>query len=144
MNKLGPIIIIEDDGDDIAIFQEAYDKLNYENELVFFESAHKAYNFLNDTDIIPFLIISDINMPMMDGFELRDKIRSNAELKLKTIPYLFFTTASNEKAVVQAYNLSVQGFFTKPETIQELGEIIDSIMHYWKKCVSPNSFKYSF
>ena len=138
MNRNGPVIIIEDDADDQEVLVEVFKKLDYSNKVIFFLDSQEALDFLNRTDITPFLILSDINMPRLDGFALRSKIYTDAQLKLKCIPYLFFSTASTQKAVVGAYSLSVQGFFIKQNTMAELEKTIRVIMEYWKRCVAPN------
>jgi CheY-like chemotaxis protein len=140
MNKNGPVIIIEDDADDQFLLDEVFKKLNYVNEIIYFSDPEEALTFLNRTDIVPFLIISDINMPKLDGFELRNKIHTDAQLQIKCIPYLFFSTGLNQKAVIDAYSLSVQGFFVKQDSIQELEKTISAIMDYWKRCAAPNNF----
>lgn len=141
MNTDGPVIIIEDDIDDKEILEEIFKKLNYSNKIIFFTDGEKALEFLNKTDIIPFLILSDINMPKLDGFALRNKIRTDAALDIKCIPYLFISTASTQKAVIDAYSLSVQGFFIKQNKVAEIEKTISIIMQYWKRCVAPNNFK---
>ena len=140
MNRNGPIIIIEDDEDDQIILKESFVNLEYTNELFFFSSGHEALAFLDTSNIIPFLILSDINLPKLDGFALRDKIKMDSKLQLRCIPYLFFSTALNQDAVVKAYSLSVQGFFKKQASVVELEKTITVIMEYWKRCASPNNF----
>lgn len=140
MNSKGPVIIIEDDLDDKELLEDVFQKLNYPNELLFFSDGQTALDFLNTSHVIPFLILSDINMPRLDGFALRDKIKTDAALQLKCIPYLFFSTASSQKHVIEAYSLSVQGFFIKQDSMAELEKTITVIMEYWKRCVAPNSF----
>jgi CheY-like chemotaxis protein len=140
MNSNGPVVIIEDDIDDKDILEEVFQKLEYPNQLLFFADGQAALDFLNSSDVIPFIILSDINMPKLDGFALRDKIKMDAKLQMKCIPYLFFSTASSQKAVVDAYSLSVQGFFIKQSSMTELGKTITVIMEYWKRCVAPKHF----
>src|SRR5687768_3477408 len=113
MNKNGPVVIIEDDADDQEILKEIFIKLDYPNEVLFFFDGQEALDYLQKTDRLPFLILSDINMPRLDGFALRSKIKTDADLQLKCIPYLFFSTALNQQAVIDAYSMSVQGFFVK-------------------------------
>jgi CheY-like chemotaxis protein len=137
---MGPILIIEDDEDDQEFFKIAFENLDYSNELIFFPDGHSALDFLNASDITPFIILSDINLPKLDGFALRDKVRMDAKLQLKCIPYLFFSTSLNLDAVVRAYSLSAQGFFTKQESLRELEKSITVIIEYWKRCVAPNNF----
>ncbi|HEU4903231.1 MAG TPA: response regulator [Flavisolibacter sp.] len=141
MNREGPVVIIEDDIDDKEMLADVFKNLGYTNTLLFFEDGQTALDFLNASDVIPFIILSDINMPKLDGFALRDKIKMDADLQLKCIPYLFFSTASSQKAVVDAYSLSVQGFFIKQNSMAELEKTITVIMEYWKRCVAPKNFQ---
>ena len=140
MNKNGPVIIIEDDADDQEILREIFQKLKYPNELIFFFDGHEALKYLNKPTTLPFIILSDINMPKLSGFELRNKLKMDADLAVKCIPYLFFSTALNQKAVIDAYSISVQGFFVKQSSMSELEKTITVIMEYWKRCAAPNNF----
>jgi CheY-like chemotaxis protein len=140
MNKNGPIIVIEDDVDDRDALQEVFQNLNYPNEVIYFPDGEAALKFLHESTKLPFIILSDINMPKLDGFELRKKLKTDSELHLKCIPYLFFSTALNQKAVIDAYSLSVQGFFVKQTSMAELQETIKVIIEYWKRCAAPNNF----
>lgn len=141
LNKNGPIIIIEDDADDQELLTEIFRKLNYQNETRFFFDGQEALDYINASADPPFLILSDINMPKLDGFELREKLRADSILASKCIPYLFFSTAANQKAVIKAYSQSVQGFFVKQSSINELEKTISAIMEYWRRCAAPNDFQ---
>lgn len=141
MNKEGPIIIIEDDQDDQMLLELVFQKLAYANKVIYFLDGQAALDYLNNTDDIPFLILSDINMPKLDGFALREKLHNDARLKLKCIPYLFFSTAVDQQAVIDAYSLSVQGFFIKQVSMAALEDTISTIIHYWRLCAAPNDFK---
>jgi len=74
MNRKGPVIIIEDDQDDKELLEEVFKKLNYPNQLLFFKDGEEALIFLNEMSVVPFLILSDINLPRLDGFALREKL----------------------------------------------------------------------
>ncbi|MBP9097107.1 MAG: response regulator [Ignavibacteria bacterium] len=141
MNKGGPIIIIEDDLDDQDILTEIFHELDYKNEIIFFKEGEKALEYLSDTTIEPFIIFSDINMPRLNGMELRAKVVENEDLRIKSIPYLFFTTSAEQQYVIDAYSKSIQGFFVKPKAYNEIKETIKTIVEYWQKCVSPNYVK---
>jgi len=141
MNKSGPIVVIEDDADDKEILKEIFTALDFKNEIIFFADGEKALDYLTNTDIEPFLILSDINMPKLNGIELREKIHTNEDLRLKCIPYLFFTTTAEQKHVVDAYSKSVQGFFIKPHTFEKLKRSIKIIVEYWQECESPHYIK---
>ena len=141
MNKRGPIIIIEDDIDDQAILFDIFKELHYNNELIFFGDSIQALEYLTNTDIEPFLVLSDINMPKLNGMELREKIHNNEDLRLKSIPYLFFSTSAEQKHVIDAYSRSIQGFFVKPADYNKLKNVITKIVEYWQECESPNYIK---
>jgi CheY-like chemotaxis protein len=138
MFKNGPIIVIEDDMDDQMVLEEIFKELAYPNKLLFFGDGERALEYLNKSDEKPFLILSDINLPKLDGFALRDKIHNNEALRLKCIPYLFFTTAASHTAIMEAYAKSIQGFFIKPDNFDALQRIIKKIIEYWKECQAPN------
>ena len=142
MNKRGPIIIIEDDLDDQDLLASAFEDLDYKNEIIFFGDSEAALNFLVNEDIEPFIIFSDINMPKLSGVELREKVHNNEALRIKSIPYLFFTTSAEQKHVIDAYSKSIQGFFVKPASFSELKRILKNIVEYWMDCVSPNYVKW--
>ena len=141
MNKNGPIIVIEDDIDDQDLLTEIFKKLNYPNKIIFYKDGNQALDYLNKVDVQPFLILSDINMPKIDGFELRSKVFTNEQLQNKCIPYLFFTTGANKKAVIDAYAMSVQGFFVKPSSMQGLEDTVRKIVEYWKECIAPSEYE---
>jgi DNA-binding NtrC family response regulator len=142
MNKQGPILIIEDDEDDRVILTMVFKELNYPNEIIFFPDGEKALLYLQDDTIFPFLILSDINLPRLNGFQLRKMIYTNDALSAKCIPYLFFSTSVDKKAVFDAYTMSVQGFFVKPSSYEGLKNTIRKIVEYWQECYSPNHFEH--
>ena len=138
MNKTGPIIIIEDDQDDQFILDQIFKELNYQNEIIFFGDSMKALDYLTSTEIEPFLVLSDINMPKLNGMQLREKIHNNEDLRLKSIPYLFFSTSAEQEHVIDAYSRSIQGFFVKPHSYEKIKAMIVKIVEYWQECESPN------
>ena len=141
MNKTGPIVIIEDDQDDKEILTEIFNELAYKNEIVFFEDSVLALEYLTGTEIEPFLVLSDINMPKLNGMELREKIHNNEDLRLKSIPYLFFTITAEQNHVIDAYSRSIQGFFVKPRSSDKIKTLIAQIGESWMECESPKYLK---
>jgi CheY-like chemotaxis protein len=137
MNKNGPIVIIDDDADDRYLLADVFNELNYPNEIKFFDGGKEALRYLQQSDSNPFLILSDVNMPGLDGFELRKTIYQDPNLAQKCVPYLFFSTFVSEQVVKQAYLMSVQGYFVKPNTYDKLKETMRRIVEYWQECQSP-------
>ena len=140
MNKNGPILIIEDDIDDREFIQSAYKKLDYTNELVFLDSGEIAIQYLLAMKKIPFLIISDLNMPKINGIELRDRVRQNEAIKLKCVPYIIFSTTVAKNFIDDAYLIGIQGYFKKPVKQHELVSIFKHIIDYWKVSYTPGMY----
>ncbi|GAB2521702.1 response regulator [Spirosoma aerophilum] len=138
MNKKGPIIVIEDDEDDQLLLTQVIKKLIIRNQIIFFQDPEEALTYLLSTDIEPFIVLSDINMPKLSGLELREKVHANESLRLKCIPYLFFTTSAEQQHVIDAYSKSVQGFFIKPSSLDKLEHMMRKIIDYWQECTSPD------
>ncbi|MCF2488067.1 response regulator [Dyadobacter sp. CY347] len=140
MDKNGPIIIIEDDPDDKFVLEEVFGELGYSNQRMYFADGQSALDYLYTSKDLPFIIISDINLPQLNGLELRRKVQTDAELSLKCIPYVYFTTAINQQVVIDAYSTSAQGFFVKPGEYDEIKATIKVMIDYWKRCAAPNNF----
>lgn len=141
MNKSGPIIVIEDDADDRDLLKIVFNELGYVNEVRYFADGEAALDFVKGDNVYPFLILSDINMPKLDGFRLKEMVQTNDDLSKKCIPYLFFTTTANQKSVYDAYTMSAQGFFVKPDNYELLHKTIKAILEYWTLCYSPNFYE---
>lgn len=141
MNKQGPIIVIEDDADDRHLLEMVFRELNYVNEVVYFGDGASALEYLQADDVYPFIILSDINLPKLNGFELKKMVHTNEKLSAKCIPYLFFSTAVDKKAVYDAYTMSAQGFFLKPVNYEKLKHTINVMIMYWSECYAPNNYE---
>ena len=137
-NRLGPIIIIEDDLDDQDLLVEVLQDLKVPNELKCFSNAPDAYAYLETTTDKPFLIFSDINMPLMSGADLKRKINETTLIRRKSIPFVFLTTTSAHEAILDAYESLAQGFFTKPDSMESLRHMIEMILSYWKISQHPD------
>ena len=139
MRQHGPIILIDDDLDDQEIMQEVLRGLNIHNPLLFFKNGKDAETYLRTTPHLPFLILCDINMPVMNGLQLRAAIEADPVLRKKNIPFIFLSTTGNPNVVRQAYSFTVQGFFQKKSNLHELSENLKMIVEYWRNCLHPNN-----
>jgi CheY-like chemotaxis protein len=137
MKNGGPIIVIEDDPDDRYIMGVIFARLNYANKIIYFPDGVEAFDYLNSCEERPFLIISDINMPILSGFELKEMINSNEKLRLKCTPYIFLSTSSSRGDIIKAYSNCAQGFFRKPPELEQLAMAINKIVEYWDESLVP-------
>jgi CheY-like chemotaxis protein len=140
MKNTAPIVIVDDDVDDQEIFEDVMKELEILHQRVYFTHCKNAFDYLQTTPQQPFLILCDINLPEMNGLEFKKQIDANGELRRKSIPFIFFSTSAGKNYVHEAFTqMTVQGFFKKEHSIDELKKTITVIMDYWKLCKHPNS-----
>ncbi|MEO6405827.1 MAG: response regulator [Ferruginibacter sp.] len=138
--KPGPIILIEDDADDKAIIDEIISEMKLPNKLHWFTNCPDAYHYLDTTVDRPFLILCDVNLPIQSGTEFKKQVDAHPELRKKSIPFVFYTTSASKALVEAAYTeMTVQGFFKKKNSYEEVKENIRLILDYWSECLHPNS-----
>ena len=135
----GPIIIVEDDIDDQEIYTDAVRAINIPNEIRYFNKAQKALEYLLTTNEQPFIILSDINMPQMNGLEFKENIQKDDYLKEKGIPFVFISTNASAEAVRKAHQLSVQGYFQKPASFEAIKDMLRKLFDYWELCKHINN-----
>ena len=140
MSLKGPLIIVEDDADDEDMLREVLTELKVQNEIIVFNNAGSAFSFLRTTPSAPFLILSDVNLPGQNGLEFKREIDQDPELRRKSIPFLFYSTSVDQRIVNEAYGeMTVQGFFLKQHTYDDILTVVKHIIDYWKFCRHPNS-----
>jgi CheY-like chemotaxis protein len=133
-----PIYVVDDDEDDEYMLREVMKDLGVKNELRFFYTAEGLLKTLREENVVPFLILSDVNLPRMNGFDLRRQIMEDPLILDKTVPFIFWSNSASDSQVKLAYDLSAHGFFLKGKTFHELKEEMDEILRYWNKSLSPH------
>ena len=127
----GPIVIVEDDKDDQEIYSEVIKDLGITNKLIFYDDASEALKYLSTTEEQPFIILSDVNMPVMNGFDFKKKIQDDPYLRAKGIPFVFISTDANKISIRHAHALSVQGYFQKPLNLDAFTKMLLTLFDYW-------------
>ena len=135
----GPIVIVDDDEDDRDIYAESIKAIGIQNNIRFFESCQTALDYLYTTAEQPFIILSDVNLPIMNGIQFKQKIQDDEYLRTKGIPFVFISTNANAAAVRQAHALSVQGYFQKPSSMQDIKSMLRKLFDYWELCKHINN-----
>lgn len=131
------ILIADDDADDRMLIADAFEEANLTNPIEFvvdgldlldYLKRQGKYEELKDQDL-PGLILLDLNMPRMDGRAALAEIRKNPEFE--DIPVVALTTSKSEEDILQAYNLGVNSFITKPDTFDGLVHVVQILNKYW-------------
>jgi CheY-like chemotaxis protein len=139
INMDDPIIVIDDDLDDQFLIQKVCEDLGVKNTMLFFDDGREVLKYLRKTTDNPFIILCDINMPIMSGLEIRREMNEDEFLRLKSIPFVFLSTAASPAQIKEAYLLTVQGFFIKATTMEKLQGTMKLILSYWQDCRRPNA-----
>jgi DNA-binding NarL/FixJ family response regulator len=134
----GPIWIVDEDLDDHELIQELFKDLSFKNELVLFTTAKGLLVRLDNVEVAPFIIICDVNLAGMSGFELREKLLSTPNKKYHSVPFIFWSVAPSEAQIQQAYELKAHGFFLKESTYEEWRQSLINIIKYWQKSLTPS------
>ena len=133
-----PILLVEDDSIDIMAVQRALNKLKVTNELVCKVDGREALEYLqDDINVKPCIILLDLNMPRMGGFELLEIIK--AEENLKSIPVVIFTTTGLDGDITKGFELGADSYITKPADYVKFIEAIKTINLYWSLNGAPNT-----
>ncbi len=140
MSKSGKIIFIEDDPDDVEIMRKILTELRVKNELLPFKDTHEAFTYLVQITEPPFLIFCDMNLPGQNGLQFKKQLDDNPVLRKRSIPFVFYSTSADQASVDKAYSeMTVQGFFEKGVSYEEIRDDIWAIIDYWQRCRHPNT-----
>jgi CheY-like chemotaxis protein len=132
-----PIVLIEDDNDDCKLIRKAFAEVGVPNPIISFTTCDKALKYLRSTKEDIFLIISDINLPRMNGLDFKRYINEEKKISERTIPFVFLTTTISHYVVKEALKLNPQGYFQKPNNWTGWTEMAKTIMKYWEINVMP-------
>jgi CheY-like chemotaxis protein len=134
MNRDGAIILIEDDPDDIEVITTAVTILDLPNPLVTFTSGRGVVEYLTDPKNDPLLVISDINLPGLQGIDLYVQLIAETAFAAKDVPYVFLSTSPGYYK--QAAAVSKCGYFVKPRDYFAYVSIVQRIVLYWKDALT--------
>lgn len=126
------IVLADDDVDDCLLTQEAFQSSGLSNTMTVVNNGEELLQYLKSNEK-PDLILLDLNMPCMDGFEALVEIKKNPELK--SIPIIILTTSRAEEDVLKSYTLGVSGFVTKPVLFEDFLKVVQGIGRYWFQIV---------
>ena len=133
------ILLVEDSKDDILLIQRAFNKtkLAEKFELIVAQDGNQAFSYLHDIDIssisqqgkIPMILLLDLNLPKMNGFEILQHIRSNEKTKL--IPVIVFSSSKENQDITKSYLLGANSYVRKPIDSGKFTLILQQIVSYW-------------
>lgn len=131
------ILLVEDNPDDVMLTQRALKKGHVLNPLVIAEDGAKALEFLfakgefseRDTNDRPSLILLDLKLPKVSGFEVLDAIKNDP--LLKRVPVVILTSSKQEEDVIHGYDLGANSYIRKPVNFDTFIETVTQLGVYW-------------
>jgi len=139
--SLVPILVAEDDAEDRLLMMDAFDACHLRNPVHFVENGEELLDSLRGVGRYappgsaprPGLILLDLKMPRMDGFEALDEIKKDP--RLRAIPVVVVTTSSSKEDIARSYDLGVSGYVTKPVSFEGLVHAVQGLIRYWFEIV---------
>lgn len=123
------ILLIEDDTIEIMKFNRVLKSLNTNHKILEANNGEEALEILKNKNIIPDIILLDLNMPKVNGLDFLKILKSDSVLRY--IPSVVLTTSSNHKDLMACYELGIAGYILKPLKYDEYVERIKKLLDYW-------------
>jgi CheY-like chemotaxis protein len=136
MSLLKPILLVEDNLNDIELAMNALKKNNLLNEVITARHGGEALDYLyhrgayaDHEEADPLFILLDLKMPKVDGLQALKEIKSNERLKL--IPIIMLTSSSEETDLIKSYRLGVNAYVVKPVNFNQFVDAIRQLGIFW-------------
>jgi CheY-like chemotaxis protein len=129
------ILLVDDDTIDVMAVKRSFHDLKIVNPVIEAMDGVEGLEYLrgeNGRDKVqsPFLILLDLNMPRMNGFEFLEELRSDEALHRSLV--FVMTTSSADEDRLRAYQLNVAGYVLKQHAGESFVEAISMLEHYWR------------
>ncbi|MBC8283909.1 MAG: response regulator [Nitrospinae bacterium] len=137
MRNGSPLMIVEDNETDIICLKRAFEKNGVSKPIITAGNGEEALAYLNGETSdqtgsgvrIPNIILLDLNMPIMNGFEFLQVIK--ADERFRAIPVIVLTSSTSRVDMNDSYKNSIAGYIEKPMDPEEYSEIIRILDQYW-------------
>jgi CheY-like chemotaxis protein len=136
MDKLGRILMVEDDPKDVELTLTALEEYHLANEVVVARDGQQALDYLycrgefsGRSQGNPAVMLLDLKLPKVDGLEVLQKIKSDERLKM--IPVVVLTSSQEEKDMMRSYSLGVNAYVVKPVDFHEFVNAVKELGAFW-------------
>ena len=131
------ILLVEDNEADVKITLRAFAKSKIKNNMYVVNDGQEALDFLhNDNEYKdknkyprPDLILLDIKMPRMDGFQFLEIVKG--DLELSSIPVVMLTSSKTEEDIAKSFKYGAASFIQKPVSFDEFVKVVEKFNYYW-------------
>jgi CheY-like chemotaxis protein len=146
MANLKPILLVEDNPNDIELTLAALEKSQLANEIVICRDGAEALEYLyrrgsyeTREPLDPAVVLLDLKLPKVDGLEVLAKVKGDAQTR--AIPVVMLTSSREESDLVRSYDLGVNAFVVKPVGFKDFFEAIQDLGVFWAVLNEPPPHK---
>ena len=131
------VVLVEDNPNDAELAIRALKGYNLANKLMWLKDGVEALDFIfaqgryadRSVEEVPKVVLLDLKLPMVDGLEVLEKIKSDT--RTKSIPVVVLTSSSEERDIIASYNLGVNSYVIKPVDFDKYVEAVKEVGLYW-------------
>jgi len=131
------ILLVEDNADDELLTLRALKRNNIRNEVVVARDGNEALDYLfgtgvhsgRDLSVMPQIILLDLKLPKVDGFEVLNRVRASEMTKF--LPVVILTTSNEDQDRIRGYDLGANSFVRKPVEFEKFIEAVRQLGLYW-------------
>jgi len=133
------ILLVEDNPAHAELIKRSLEEFRHRSDIVHLMDGEQALDYLfqrgiyahRTTQQLPHLILLDLRLPGLSGFDVLKQIRAAAEETLRRIPVVILSTSGAESDVACAYESHANGYIVKPMDFEELTSLMNSVCTYW-------------
>jgi CheY-like chemotaxis protein len=136
LRELRPILLVEDDANDVELTLTALAQHNLANKIVVLRDGAEALDYLHRlgphtgrTNSQPVVVLLDLKMPKVNGLDVLKQMRADEELRL--VPVVMLTSSREERDLVASYQLGVNAYVVKPVSFSEFVSAIQGLGVFW-------------
>jgi chemotaxis family two-component system response regulator Rcp1 len=136
MTEMHRLLVVEDSESDIELLREALADSEPAIEMDIVRHGEDALSFLRregefEGAARPDLVVLDLNLPRMGGFEVLRALREDVDPRLRRLPVVVFTTSRTTTDVEKAYDLHASSFVTKPTAFEHYLDTVRTFREFW-------------
>ncbi|MGD8923207.1 MAG: response regulator [Candidatus Zixiibacteriota bacterium] len=132
-----PILLVEDNPDDVSLTLRAFEKGNIANRVIVAEDGEEALDYLfargkyadRDHSAMPAFVLLDLKLPKIDGIEVLKEMRQNE--MTRTLPVIILTSSRADMDVMNGYKWGANSYIQKPVDFSQFIDAVKQLGLYW-------------
>lgn len=135
-SPLRPILLAEDNPNDVELTLSALHSLHLANEIVVVNDGSQVLEYLAKPNPVPAVILVDLKMPKVDGLEVLRQVRATPATR--TVPVVILTSSREESDLIKGYELGANAYVVKPVDFDEFISAVSQLGIFWALVNEPS------